>query len=458
MSAATELDGERLARLIGERQLSHVKLGITDIDGIMRGKYVAAADLLANLNGGLGFCNGIVGWDCDDTLYDGDLAGISGWATGFADLPINIVPASARTLPGESHNSGLLVLGELGGSAMAVCPRSVLRRVIEQADSMGYVPLVGIEYEFGLFAETPESARAKGFRGLTPLSPGNFGYSLLRAATHSELCETLLAECEMLDVPLVALHTENGPGFWEAAIAATDALAAADRAAIFRLHLKAFAQRHGLLATFMAKWSADHQGQGGHIHLSLRSKEGKPLFQDLAGGSSTPLMHRFVAGQLALLPEMAALYAPTVNSYTRLVPGAWAPTAATAGEDNRTCALRLVGRSPKSRRVEVRVPGADANPYLALAAAIASGLYGIRESLPAIELLCGNAYLADLPEEVRLPPTLSTAAARLRTSEAARVWFGDRFVDHFATTRDWEEGRFRAAVTNWELERYFEVI
>lgn len=459
MSAATEIDSDALARLIGERRLGHVKLGVTDIDGIMRGKYVAAADVLANLSGGLGFCNCIVGWDCDDTLYDGDLAGISGWQTGFADIPVNIVPATARMLPGETRDAGLLVLGELGAAAAAVCPRTVLRRVVEQANVMGYAPLVGFEYEFGLFAETPESARAKGFRGLTPLSPGNFGYSLLRAATHSEFCEALLAECEMLGTPLVALHTENGPGFWEAAIAATDALAAADRAAIFRLHLKAFAQRHGLLATFMAKWSVDHQGQGGHIHISLRAKaDDEPLFLDPAGGGSTPLMDSFVAGQLTLLPEMAALYAPTVNSYTRLVPGAWAPTAATVGEDNRTCALRLVGRSPKSRRVEVRVPGADANPYLALAAALASGLHGICDALPPAELLRGNAYLADLPDKDRLPATLSSAAGRLRTSGAARAWFGDRFVEHFATTRDWEESRFRAVVTNWELERYFEVI
>lgn len=458
--SATQPDPMMLVKTISERELPFVKLGLTDIDGVMRGKYVAAADFIAGLQSGLGFCSCIVGWDCDDLLYTNNPDGITGWHTGYPDIPITAIPGTARTLPHEFDGRGMLVLAEMAGEAADVCPRTMLRRVVEQADAMGFDAHVGFEYEFSLFTETRESARAKHFRGLNPISPGNFGYSLLRAANFSELCEALLRDCATMGVPLVAFHTENGPGIWEAAIGASDALTAADRAATFKTFAKAFAQRHGLIATFMAKPSAELQGQGGHMHISLREKgSGRPLFFDgREGNASSEIMRHFIAGQLALMPELTAMVAPSVNSYTRLLPGAWAPTAATSGEDNRTCALRLVGRAAGSRRVEYRVAGADANPYLALAAALASGLHGIREALEPPPPLTGNAYEVNAPKVSRLPATLAEAAERLRQSQAARDWFGDIFVDHFALSRDWEEQRFRAAVTSWELERYFEII
>ena len=457
--SATETDAMTLVKTITERGLPFVKLGITDIDGVMRGKYVAAADVIAGLQSGMGFCNCIIGWDCDDRLYTNNPNGISGWHTGYADISIAAIPGTARTLPHEFDGQGMLILAEMAGDATAVCPRSILRRVVEQASAMGFDVHVGFEYEFSLFAETRESARAKHFRDLTPISPGNFGYSLLRTANFPELCEALLRDCATMDVPLIAFHTENGPGIWEGAIDATDALSAADRAATFKTFAKAFAQRHGLLATFMAKPSAELQGQGGHMHISLREKEsGRPVFFDERAGGSSETMRRFVAGQLALMPELTAMVAPTINAYTRLAPGTWAPTAATSGEDNRTCALRLIGRTAGSRRVEYRVAGADANPYLALAAALASGLHGIREALEPPPPYTGNAYEANMSDVPHLPATLAEAADRLRQSRAARDWFGDTFVDHFALSRDWEEQSFRAAVTSWELERYFEVI
>lgn len=448
-----------LARMIEQRKLSHVKLGVTDIDGVMRGKYVAADDLLRGVDGDLGLCSCLLGWDCADSLYTNNPGGITGWHTGFPDTPIEIILATVRGLPHEFDGNGLLVLGEFSGEAAAICPRALLRRVVNEARAMGFEVVVGFEYEFTLFQETSDSANQKGFRGLKPLSAGNFGYSVLRSANFSALCEELIADCAAMDVPLIGVHTENGPGIWEAAIGATDALAAADRAAVFKTFAKDFARRHGLLASFMAKWSTEHQGLGGHVHLSLRStRDNLPVFfdEDRADRSSL-LFDQFVAGQLAMLPEFTALVAPNVNSYSRLVPGAWAPTTATSGMDNRTCALRLIGRSAESRRVEFRVAGADANPYLALAAALASGLEGIRRALPKTEPFCGNAY-ADAGEVARLPPDLGEAARLFRNSDAARDWFGDAFVTHYALSREWEQSRFRAAVTDWELERYLEII
>ena len=449
-----------LREIVDSRRLSHVKIGLTDLDGVMRGKLLAADSVVRGIEGGLTFCDCIVGWDSDDTLYTNNPNGVTGWHTGYPDTPIRVVADAVHDLPGEFGGHGILVLCEMAGQAEPLCPRTLLRRVVEAGRARGYDPVVGFEYEFSLFAETPQSVREKGYRNLTPVTPGNFGYSVLRTSGAADFADGLLSELAAMGVPVQALHTENGPGMWEAAIAPSGALEAADRAAVFKTFVKTYAQRHGLMASFMAKWSVEHQGQGGHIHISLRDvATGAPLFHDPADPlQASPALRRFVGGQLSLMAEMACLLAPTINAYTRLVPGAWAPTAATWGLDNRTCALRVVGGTPDARRVEYRVAGADANPYLALAAALASGLHGLQEGLAPPPPRVGNAYLDLDPPADRLPPTLSEAAGRLRTSLAARSWFGDAFVDHFAATRDWEEARFRAAVTDWELRRYFEII
>jgi glutamine synthetase len=275
----------------------------------------------------------------------------------------------------------------------------------------------------------------------------------------AEFHRELLGLCDAMGFPLEGLHTETGPGVLEAAIEVDHALAAADKAALFKTFTKVLAQRHDLMATFMARWSNAYPGQSGHVHLSLRDKDGGAVFFDPAepeGVSAT--MRSFVGGEQRLMPELLCLTAPTVNSFSRLVPGFWAPTAATWGVENRTTALRVIPGSAKSQRVEVRVAAADANPYLALAAAIASGLHGVERGLEPTEPVRGNAYDAEVPEFLRFPRTLSEAAARLRASEVARDWFGDAFVEHFAATREWEDRQYRAAITDWELRRYFEII
>jgi glutamine synthetase len=169
-------------------------------------------------------------------------------------------------------------------------------------------------------------------------------------------------------------------------------------------------------------------------------------------------MHHFVAGQQRYTPELAAMVAPTVNSFRRLVPGFWAPTDATFGVDNRTCALRVVPGGPSSQRVEYRVPAADANPYLALAAAIGSGLEGIRERLQPEGPVNGNAYAKKFPQRLALPRSLGEATRRLAASKLANATFGESFVEHFAATREWEAREFAKSVTDWELSRYFEII
>jgi len=441
--------------IVAERGLEHVKIGVFDNDGILRGKYIDRPKFLAALEKGLGFCDVVLGWDSNDQQYDNIT--FTGWHTAFPDAPVRLLPETCRALPLEGNM--LLFLGEFAGSAEQVCPRAVLRRVLARAAALGYGANAAAEYEFFLFRETPASVRAKNYRGLENLTPGYFGYSVLRSSVHAELYQELLKLAAEMRMPIEGLHTETGPGVIEAALHYAEALEAADRAALFKTFVKVFAQRRGLMATFMAKWSQRLPGQSGHLHVSLTRKDGGAAFHDAAAphGMSQE-MRWFVGGQLALMPELLAMVAPTVNSYSRLVPGYWAPTSATWGVENRTCALRVIAGGPKSQRVEYRIAAADINPYLALAVAIGSGLWGIEHRIEPEEPVSGNAYDRQLPAERQLPRTLTEAAERLARSQAAQELFGAPFVSHFAASREWEEREFRRAVTDWELERYFEII
>lgn len=352
------------------------------------------------------------------------------------------------------------VLGEFSGSAEAICPRSLLRRVLVRAADMGFAVKAAAEFEFFVFEETPQSVRAKGYRDLKTLTPGNFGYSLLRSGVHAEFYQELLETCAAMDLEIEGLHTETGPGVLEAALRVDDALAAADKAALFKTVAKILCQRRGWMATFMAKWSRDWPGQSGHLHSSLYdAKSGESAFFDTnSERHMSDKMRWFVGGQQTLMPELLAMVAPTVNSYTRLIPGHWAPTGATWGYENRTCALRVIGGSPSAQRVEYRISAADINPYIALAAAIGSGLWGIEHKIEPDAAIEGNAYEGETAEARRLPTTLWEAAQRLKASPAARALFGDAFVEHYAATREWEEREARKAITDWQLARYFEII
>jgi glutamine synthetase len=325
---------------------------------------------------------------------------------------------------------------------------------------MGFAVSAAAEFEFFVFDETPHSVREKNYRDLKNITPGFFGYSVLRSGVHADFYHELLDLAKKMDFEIEGLHTETGPGVLEAAIRVDDALKAADKAALFKTFTKILAQRRGWMATFMAKWSRDWPGQSGHLHTSLRDiKTGKGSFYDPdAPHNMSDTMRWFVGGQQQLMPEILAMVACTVNSYTRLIPGFWAPTDSAWGVENRTTALRVIPGSEKSQRVEYRVAAADINPYIALAAAIGSGLWGIENKVEPGEPIQGNAYAVDHPKERALPRSLGEAAGRLKASEPARQLFGDTFVDHYVATREWEEREARKAITDWQLARYFEII
>jgi len=455
MQARDVKSAEQARLIVEERKLTHVKVGIFDIDGVMRGKYMSREKFFSALKNGFGFCDVVLGWDVKDQLYDN--VNYTGWHTGYPDASARLIPESCRELPLEKNM--LFFLAEFTGGGAAICPRTILQRTLDKARAMGLEVFCGFEYEFFVFNENPQTIREKQYQQLNPMTPAEFGYSVIRNSVESETYHSLLELSEVMDFPLEALHEETGPGVMEAAIAYDCAMASADKAALFKTFVKVALQKQDKMATFMAKWSPDFPGQSGHIHLSLKNPEGETLFfeEGQKDGMSQTMRH-FIGGQQKLMPELMAMIAPTINSYRRLIPGFWAPTEASVGIDNRTCAIRIIPGGKQSQRLEYRVGAADANPYIILSAVIASGLWGIENKAEIESLITGNAYDQKFPDDLHLPVTLWDAAQRLKTSAVARSYFGDAFVDHFAASREWEEREFRKHISQWELDRYFEII
>jgi glutamine synthetase len=422
------------------------------MDGILRGKYVSLEKFDSAIQG-FGFCDVIFGWDIGDVLYDN--ARFTGWHTGYPDAQARVDCRTLRKIPWESGTAFFLVdLFTKEGRPLAICPRQLLRGVIDRAAERGYRAKFAAEYEFWFFRETSQSLREKNFRNLTPLSPGMFGYSVLRASQNAPLVLDLIDHLSGFDIPLEGFHTETGPGVYEAAITVDEGVAAADKAALFKTAVKEIAARHGVIPAFMAKWNADLPGSSGHLHQSLCSMEDRTnLFFE--NGKQSALMRHYVAGLVAFMPELMAMIGPTINSYKRIVPGTWAPVNASWGEDNRTTAVRTICESAKSTRIELRLSAADMNPYLAMSASLAAGLEGIERKLEPPPPVT-NGYTAG--DCAALPQDLAQAIASFRESAVARKWFGDEFVEHYTATREWEVRQYRRAVTDWELSRYFESI
>jgi glutamine synthetase len=434
-----------------------VKVAVTDIDGVMRGKYLHKDKFLsAAEGGGFGFCNVVFGWDSADVCYDN--ATYTGWHTGYPDAVARVDLSTARTVPWDGGVPFFLADFEDGqGGPLPVCPRSLLKKIVARAQAAGFMPKAGLEFEWFNFQETPESLAEKHYVSPRPLTPGMFGYSLVRMAHSRPFFNAMLDELGAFGVPIEGLHTETGPGVFEAAIQASDALEAADRGVLFKTSVKEIGQRFQVMPTFMAKWNSALPGCSGHMHQSLWTKDGNAFDDDKDPRRMSRVFKSYLAGQLRGLADLLPFFAPTVNSYKRLVDGYWAPTKVTWGIDNRTVALRVIPAGPKSTRVEVRVSGSDINPYLALAASIGAGLWGIAQDLPLEDApVQGSAYMVE--KAVRLPRTLQEATRGLSESKLAREILGEPFVDHYVRTREWEWRQFQDAVTDWELRRYFEVI
>ncbi|RYG68477.1 glutamine synthetase, partial [bacterium] len=376
MTASTKATVADLKAKFEAHGIEKVKIGGFDVDGVLRGKYVSLDKFWGIVDEGMGFCDVVFGWDITDTLYDN--AKVTGWDSGYPDAKARLDPSTFRVIPWEPKTAAFLLdfVADDGASPHPACPRSLLKSVLAKAEGMGYSATFAAEYEFFLFRETPDSLYEKGFKNLTPLSKGMFGYSWLREGQNSELGHAILDEMRAFDIPIEGFHTETGPGVYEVALRYDEALRMADKAALFKTALKQLCARHGVQPTFMAKVNANLPGCGGHLHQSLWSLDGgaskpskpskpsKNVFYDEAAKDKLSKTARsYVAGQLAMMPAFTALYSPTINSYKRYVPGVWAPLTASWGVENRTTTIRAITGGPGSTRLEYRQTASDMNPY-----------------------------------------------------------------------------------------------
>jgi glutamine synthetase len=390
-----------------------------------------------------------------DQAYDN--TSYTGWHTGYPDAKVKLSLSSFRKIPWE--NDLPFFLGEFiddSGNPLEVCPRQLLQKIIGQATESGFEAKCAQEFEWFNFAETSKSFAEKDGRNLMPLTPGMFGYSILRSSERNDFFSALFDQLKQFDIPLEGLHTETGPGVYEAAIAYSGALMAADNATLFKTAVKEIAYKHGILASFMAKVNENLPGCSGHVHQSLWSGNTNLFYDASQPNQMSKTMQHYLAGQLYCLPHILPMVAPTINSYKRLVEGAWAPTTVTWGNDNRTVALRTLTGGSKSCRLETRVVGSDTNPYLALSACLASGLYGIKNQLTLQDATVGNGYRDE--RNGRFPKSLDVANQAMKNSAVAMEIFGETFVNHFTQTRDWEVRQFAKVVTDWETKRYLEII
>ncbi len=435
-----------------------VKLAVTDIDGILRGKVISFEKFVSVAEKGFGFCDVAFGWDAADAAYDN--ATVTGWHTGYPDALATVDIQTWRQVPWENDLPFFLAdFSDKQSNLSAVCPRTLLKKIRQQSINSGYLPFFSQEFEWFNFMDNREELYKNNFRNPQPMTPGMFGYSILRASQEGIFFNELFDLLKKFNVPLEGIHTETGPGVYEAAILFADILEAADRAVLFKSGVKEIAHRHGLIASFMAKWNENLPGCSGHVHQSLWSANGKEnLFFDKKNKTGiSPLMESYIAGQLYCMTQILPMYAPTINSYKRLVEGAWAPTTLTWAIDNRTTALRVLTGSSNNTRLETRVVGSDANPYLAMAASLASGLYGIKKKLKLKTPPTSGSGYADTKNGT-LPLNLLDATQAMKSSSLSKELFGEEFVNHFTATREWEWRQFSKVVTDWELKRYFEII
>ncbi|WP_020498204.1 glutamine synthetase family protein [Sciscionella marina] len=443
------LDLVGLRALVDAGTVDTVVVAMTDMQGRLVGKRCSARFFLDEVaEHATEACNYLLGVDVEMATVGG--YEITSWERGYGDFVLRPDFATLRLLPWQPGTALVLADVEwLDGAPVPVSPRQVLRAQLDRLAERGLEAFVGTELEFMVFEDSFESAWDNGYRGLTPANRYNVDYSILGGTRVEPLLRDIRTAMDGAGMYVESAKGECFPGQHEIAFRYGPALSSCDDHTIYKTGAKDIAAAHGNSLTFMAKYD-EREGNSCHIHISLRERSGGPVFA--SGDGMSPLMEHFLAGQLAGLRDLTYFFAPNINSYKRYAPGSFAPTAVAWGTDNRTCALRVVGHGP-SLRVENRVPGGDANPYLAVAALIAAGLHGIENELPLEPELAGNAYTADKPS---VPATLQEAADALAHSEIARTAFGADVVAHYLNAARVELAAFGSAVTDWERTRGFE--
>ena len=441
-----------LEALVEAGTIDTVLVAMTDMQGRLQGKRCAATFFMDEVRRhGTEACNYLLAVDVDMNTVGG--FAIASWEQGYGDFVLRPDPTTLRLVPWQPGTAMVLCDVERvdGGGPVRPSPRPVLREQLDRLAERGLTAFVGTELEFNIFDDSYEQAWAHNYHRMRPANQYNVDYSVLGTARVEPLLRRIRNDMARAGMYVESAKGECNLGQHEIAFRYDEALATCDNHSIYKTGAKEIAAQEGRSLTFMAKYD-EREGNSCHIHISLRDESGEPVLAGDGPGGFAPIMNHFIAGQLRCLREFTCLLAPNINSYKRFVAGSFAPTAVAWGTDNRTCALRVVGHGA-SLRVENRVPGGDVNPYLAVAALVAAGLYGIENELEPGPELIGNAYTADLEH---VPGTLREATELFAHSAIARSSFGDDVVDHYTNAARVELAAFDAAVTDWERVRGFE--
>lgn len=451
--ASGNLTPEELREAVASREIDTVIVAFTDMQGRLVGKRVSARLFLEDtMNHGAECCNYLLTVDVDINTIDG--YALTSWESGYGDMAMIPDLSTLRRIPWLPGTA--LVISDLTRASdhtpIAVSPRAILQRQVDRLSEHGLTPFVGTELEFLVFDDDYRTAWRNGYRDLTPGSDYNTDYALQGSTRLEPLLRDIRNSMDDAGMYCEGVKGECNLGQQEIAFRYTHALPTCDNHSIYKSGSKEIAAAHGKSITFMAKFN-EREGNSCHVHTSLRNDAGDPVFADAdAEDGMSPMFRHYIAGQLAAMREFTLLYAPNINSYKRFVEGSFAPTAVAWGHDNRTCALRVVGKG-QGMRVENRVPGGDVNQYLAVAGMLASGLKGIEQQLELGEPLRGNAYTSGVE---RVPTTLREAADLFEQSALAREVFGDEVVDHYTHAARVEVAAYDSAVTDWERVRGFE--
>ena len=438
---------DELKQAVADGTVDTVLLAIADMEGRLQGKRLTATHFLDDVaEHGAEGCNYLLAVDVDMETVGG--YAMSSWERGYGDF--EMVPDLGTLRPVPWHEGTVMLLADLqwaDGTEVVASPRQILRRQLARLSERGLIANAGTELEFIVFKDTYEEAWKKAYRDLEPANLYNIDYSLLGSARVEPLIRRIRNEMAAAGMTVENSKGECNLGQHEINFRYDEALAAADDHVIYKNGAKEIAAQEEMAITFMAKFN-EAEGNSCHIHCSLARDEGGGN----AFAADRQLFDRFIAGQLACMRELTLLYAPHVNSYKRFAPGSFAPTAVAWGNDNRTCSMRVVGHG-EGLRVENRLPGADVNPYLALAAMVAAGLHGVDSELSLEEPMAGNAYTADKPH---VPTNIYEARELFGGSAVARDAFGQEVIDHYLNRATVEIEAMERSVTDWERFRGFE--
>lgn len=450
---------EAVLKLVESRKVARAYVAVCDLQGQLRGKSVSRDKFLAFLDRGFPSTPILAAADFTDVIHP---VAINDAATRMGEGLARVIPESCREIPWEAADRNLLFLAEMADDSAAIDPRVIYRQVEERARAQGFRPLHSCEYECSLLRETHESIHAKSFRDLDLASKDANLYGIWRQSADAEFWREFISDMECLGMDIDACHWELAAGAIEAVMHYEEGVRAADNAAIFKSFAKAFARRRGMLLTFIARFSHATAGHSGHVHISLRGNAGEPVFFDgNAEGNMSRVFRRFIGGLQHALPELALMLLPNINSFRRFGPSAWSfdPRYCLWGTDNRTVPLRVIPGGADELHLEVRIPGADANPYLALACVLGAGLRGIEQELEPTDPFTGSAFQSQkkYPRRLALPQHFAEAIERFRGSRLAQELFGAEFVRIFAETRSCQEREFRDKVSEWELRRFLEL-